>query len=159
MPPSSLNKGEKFLLFVQITTVQNNKFEISILADFKYVFRNTCEPFGKVKQRIMYFCKALQKLLDTLKAWYFTSKEVLLNFAVNVEILNHHYILQYTLKSSMYRRAFDCWRSLLCFGWSESSRENPFTMKDLPLPSVHISMGRLNGIDGIDHIILFLISF
>ena len=57
MPPSSLNKGEKFLLFVQITTVQNNKFEISILADFKYVFRNTCEPFGKVKQRIMYFAK------------------------------------------------------------------------------------------------------
>ena len=94
MSPSSLNKGEKFLLFVQITTVQNNIFEISILADFKYVFRNTCEPFGKVKQRIMYFCKALQKLLDTLKAWYFTSKAVLLNFGVSVEILNHHYLLQ-----------------------------------------------------------------
>ena len=139
LPPSSLNKGVKFLLFVQITTVKNNKFEISILADFKYVVRNTCEPFGKVKQGIMYFCKALQKLLDTLKAWYFTSKVVLLNFAVSsVEILNHHYILEYTLKSSMYRRAFDdCWRSLLCFGWSESSRENPFTMKDLPVPSVH----------------------
>ena len=64
----------------------------------------------------------------------------------------------------MYRRVFDdCWRSLLCFSAEVRVLAKTHLLWKIyhyPLYILIISMGRLNGIDVIDHIILlFLISF